>query len=240
MKLWFICFLIFFIVVFVFWSIKNEKERDTYHIVVAKYKEDISWLPKNDPLVKVYDKGQSQDFGQEPALGQETRKHPWTRLPNIGRESHTYLTYIVDNYDSLPSVVFFTQGSPDHTYGHPIEYFTGITGNCSENYHTTKGPYYTFDPDGHLRDNVNYGSDLYPCELSFYDWFTKYISSNVDPRGEITWYMGATFSVKSERILTRSKEYYMELLNQFPKDQSNPEVGHYFERSWYYMFNCHL
>ncbi len=190
-------------------------KRDPYHIVVARYNEDISWLPQGDPYVKVYDKG------------------PGGNLPNIGRESHTYITYIVDNYDNLPDIVFFTQGSPDHTGGLSVEQFTNIPGPCSENHHVTKGPYYQFDPDGHLRLEP-----LKPCELNFYDWFSMYISSDVDPRGDITWYMGATFSVKSERILTRSREYYVELLNQFPKDHSNPEVGHYFERSWYYMFNC--
>lgn len=205
------------------------REKDPYHIVVARYNEDPwSWLPKDDPYVKVYDKGGSLDDRYE--------RH----LENIGRESHTYLTYIVEHYDALPHVVFFTQGSLDHTYGHPIEYFTDISGDCSENFHTTRGPYYTFDPDGHLRDQVHYGSDLHPCELSFFDWFTRYICKDVDPRGDITWYMGATFSVRSEKIRTRSKEYYVDMLNQFPKDQSNPEVGHYFERSWYYMFNAHL
>lgn len=219
--------IIIIVVVLLLWSLRHQK--DPYHIVVARYKEDPwVWLSKDDPYVKVYNKG------GEPMDRETTMKS----LDNIGRESHTYLTYIVENYDSLPDVVFFTQGSPDHTGGHPIEYFTKIKGKCSGNHHVTRGPYYTFDKDGHLRDQVHYGSDLYPCELNFYDWFSRYISSEVDPRGEITWYMGATFSVKSERIRTRSKEYYENLLDQFPKGHSNPEVGHFFERSWYYMFNC--
>lgn len=225
----FLILMLLLVTVFFFFFVKK-RERDPYHIVDARYNENPwSWLPKNDPYVKVYDKNDVAPI-----------EGSFTHLPNIGRESHTYLTYIVEHYDSLPEIVFFTQGSPDHTGGHSIEYFTGIKGNCSENHHVTKGPYYTFDSDGHLRDKNNYGSDLHPCELNFYEWFTRYISKDVDPRGEITWYMGATFSVKSERIHTRSKEYYEELLKQFPKGQSNPEIGHFFERSWYYMFNAHL
>lgn len=225
--IFFILILLIFILIFV--KTKSTlKGDDPYHIVVARYNEDLSWLPQDDPYVKVYNKGQSL-----------LSKNGFLSLPNIGRESHTYLTYIVDNYDTLPNVVFFTQGSPDHMGGHPIEYFIGIQGNCSENHHVTKGPYYTFDSDGHLRDHVHYGQ-LYKSELNFYDWFTKYIDSNIDPRGYITWYMGATFSVKKEKILSRSREYYQELLKQFPDGESNPEVGHYFERSWYYMFNAHL
>lgn len=223
-------FIIIILLVFVgFFLKKKKRDPDPYHIVVARYNEDTSWLPQSDPYVKIYNKGQVHALGQT---------HEYLSLPNIGRESHTYLTYIVENYDSLPDIVFFTQGSLDHTGGLSLEQFTSITGDCSENYHVTRGPYYTFDPDGHLRDNVHYGDDLYPCEFNFYDWFTKYISSEINPRGDITWYMGATFSVKSERILTRSREYYMGLLAQFPDGESNPEVGHYFERSWYYMFNC--
>lgn len=195
-----------------------------YHIVVARYNEDPwSWLSKDDPYVKVYNKGQ--------AMSNEN-VHV---LPNIGRESHTYLTYIVDNYERLPEIVFFTQGAPDHTGGRKVEYFTSISTQCSDNHHVTKGPYYTFRPDGFLD---NYHGELYKSDLSFFDWFSKYIDPNVDTRGDIIWYMGATFSVRREKILSRSREYYMNLLAQFPKDHANPEIGHFFERSWYYVFNC--
>ena len=33
-------------------------------------------------------------------------------LPNVGRETHSYLTYIVEHYDSLPPAIVFTQGDP--------------------------------------------------------------------------------------------------------------------------------
>ncbi len=229
MKIIFLLFVI--LLVFILWP---RRTRDPYHIVVARYNEDISWLPSGDPYVKVYNKGKDRAS----ALDKNTflDKHECLDLENIGRESHTYLTYIVDNYNSLPDIVFFTQGSPDHTGGHPIDYFINIGGDCSENYHVTKGPYYDFDENGHLNWET-----LSPSPLNFHDWFSKYIDSDIDTRdGDITWWMGATFSVKSEKILTRTKEYYQELLDQFPKDHSNPEIGHFFERSWYYMFNAHL
>ena len=42
------------------------------------------------------------------------------RLPNLGRESHTYLQHIVRNYDSLAAVTVFSQATePTHGYiGH--------------------------------------------------------------------------------------------------------------------------
>ena len=43
-------------------------------------------------------------------------------LPNVGRESHTYLTYVIENYDTLPDVITFSQGRiDDHGYPRPLE-----------------------------------------------------------------------------------------------------------------------
>ncbi len=74
-------------------------------IVVAHYKEDLGWLESIDGHnVIVYDKNPD-----------EVSVFPGAthiRLPNRGRESHTYLRYIVDNYYSLPDYVCFLQGDP--------------------------------------------------------------------------------------------------------------------------------
>ena len=71
-------------------------------IVVARYNEDIKWLDEfNNFNVHLYNKG---DDNLENS----------TKLPNIGREAHTYLTHIVENYDNLDDVIIFTQGNPDH------------------------------------------------------------------------------------------------------------------------------
>ena len=212
------------LLVFFFFFFIRKKDPDPYHIVVARYNEDPwSWLSKDDPYVKVYNKGQSLDSGQG------------THLKNIGRESHTYLTYIVDNYDRLPNIVFFTQGAPDHTGGYPVEYFTSIGGSYSENFYIIRGDDCGLGKEGRL---LEYYGRLHPAETNFFEWFSMYVSNSVDPRGEIMWCPGATFSVKREKILTRTREYYQDLLNQFPRDHPNPEIGHFFERSWYYIFNC--
>jgi len=64
-------------------------------IVVAKYKENISWVNNLQYPYIVYDK--SKD------------------IPNVGREAETYLRYILANYDKLPDYVVLLQGNPfDH------------------------------------------------------------------------------------------------------------------------------
>ncbi len=82
----------------------------SFQIVVARYNEDISWLNPVQQHCIVYNKGKPLNISNEKFL------------PNVGRESETYLRYIIDNYDNLPEVVVFTQadiedhkGSNDHT-----------------------------------------------------------------------------------------------------------------------------
>ena len=79
-------------------------------IVVARYKENLDWLKKikksKDIKITVYNKG--PDDISINAI----------KLPNIGRESHTYLYHIINNYDNLADQTIFCQGdsifhSPD-------------------------------------------------------------------------------------------------------------------------------
>ena len=72
--------------------------RGQVELVVAKYREDVSWLEKYQGLdCLVYDKG-------DPAA-----EYP---LPNVGREAHTYLHHIITRYDRLADVTVFLQGDP--------------------------------------------------------------------------------------------------------------------------------
>lgn len=69
-------------------------------LVVARYNEDLSWLKKIPKKIKItiYNKGNENiDF-------------PYIKLPNIGRESHTYLYHIIKNYNNLADKTIFSQG----------------------------------------------------------------------------------------------------------------------------------
>ncbi len=70
-------------------------------LVVARFQEDISWTTRFNGRVIVYNKGNhiSADVDVRP-------------LPNVGREAHTYLHHILENWDSLADVTIFTQGDP--------------------------------------------------------------------------------------------------------------------------------
>jgi len=80
-------------------------------MVIARFNEDIDWavewLERNATMT-VYDKGKSFKTSKNTSVRQ-------TRLPNVdfGRETHTYLLHIINNYDRLAEWTLFTQGSPE-------------------------------------------------------------------------------------------------------------------------------
>lgn len=72
----------------------------TYKLIVAKYKEDIGWIRFFDrDNIIIYDKSDNPVPDSIPR-------------PNIGRESETFLHYIIENYDNLCDVTIFVQGNP--------------------------------------------------------------------------------------------------------------------------------
>ena len=69
-------------------------------LVIARYNEDVSWttvIDNPDIVCTIYNKGQPINL-------------PYVQLPNIGRESHTYLHHIIENYNNLADVTVFCQG----------------------------------------------------------------------------------------------------------------------------------
>jgi len=69
-------------------------------LVIARYNEDLSWLEKVPKHIQItiYNKG-ADDL-----------QYPCIYLPNVGRESHTYLYHIINNYEDLAHRTIFCQG----------------------------------------------------------------------------------------------------------------------------------
>ena len=82
-------------------------------VVIAKYKENVSWVENLKYNYIIYDK--SKD------------------VPNIGRESETYLKYIINHYNNLPDYVVFLQGNPfDHLLQPNIDYLNNEISNIKQ------------------------------------------------------------------------------------------------------------
>lgn len=77
-------------------------------VVIARYNESLEWssnISNTRTKCIIYNKGSKLDH-----IG------PIIHLPNVGREEHTYLYHIINNYDNLSDYTMFLQGQPfDHT-----------------------------------------------------------------------------------------------------------------------------
>lgn len=192
-------------------------------VVVAHYNENLNWIRYiNLPYenIHVYSKGTETDM--------QCNQH---FLENVGREAHTYLSYIVERYDSLPDYVIFTQGKIDDHY---INIDSLIK---SEEYISNNYSHQYFN-NGLENFRLSYYKGIIDSsELPGDKWFEKYINNTIDvSNNKINIYWAAIFSVSKNAILSRPIDYYKMLLKLVSKSNA-PEEAHYLERSWYYIFN---
>ena len=74
-----------------------------FEIVVAHYKEDLSWLEGIKRDCSIYSKSGDKN----------APRCSFHKLPNVGREGHAYLHHIVERYHTLAEVTIFLQGRLD-------------------------------------------------------------------------------------------------------------------------------
>ena len=204
----------------------------SYKIIVARYNENIDWLNSEMVNCIIYNKGNKLNIENE------------IPLENLGRESETYLHYIITNYDNLPEVVVFTQANiSDHNGSNDVNYLINIK-NEALNYSKSNNFVKFYD----RKDNIHWGSEWNLREdgyylkdnyknnnpITFIEWFKSNIDINYP--NPICVYMNAIFAVKKEYIINKPIEYYKRLILEV-NHHINSTEGHFFERSWYYIFN---
>lgn len=207
-------------------------------IVVAHYKENVDeWINKvehkNIRNIFLYSKNSS--YIPSPKIVQNIKiNHQY--LPNIGRESHTYLTYCIDHYSNLPDFVIFLQGF-SACHGVTLAILNSWLNQIEQNNIKYTNNYkishlYTGLKDGR-RKSWKGKTEL--SRLSMMDWFNFYIKNPINNIAQSRIYFGAVFGVSKDKILSRSLDEYKNLLLEF--QTINPEACHFIERSWYYWFN---
>lgn len=217
-----------------------EKAKSDYTIVVARYNESIDWLWPEMQHSIVYNKGSALGIPNE------------VPLPNVGRESHTYLTYVIEHYHQLPDIVVFTQARiRDHCFCEEIDYVRQLRDQASVNGKSDASVKKGTHPNGCWRPDWNRTVDARgnehwyhgPTEnpgvyfndrpIVFQDWFTQHIQPEYPLPTSI--YENAIFAVRREYITRHPLEDYRRLLHLVSYHR-NPIEGHFFERSWYYIF----
>jgi len=249
-------------------SIFYKSEPFRIRFVVARFKEDLKWtcnLPfslSNDermnsrilnspPLRPVFDlwtynKGCSDN---EPPLkitcdSEEIKMEKRTIcLPNVGRCDHTFLYYIVTEYDDLPDLSIFLPASSNDPHKQErkkqvITHALLSRDTVMHGFRYSLEECQDFSLDEWKATNSsnqehNPESKLLPASpRPFGAWFEKYIGFD-RPIRAFTYF--GIFAVHRRHILQHPKSFYENLLSTVDH-HSNPEAGHYLERSWSAIF----
>lgn len=204
-------------------------------LVLARCNEDVSWAARwqKELDVFVYSKC-------EPAA--PSFDGTWLTLPNVGRESHTYLTHIIENYDKLHDVTIFLQGRIDDAEAHPIDRLLDYIAPAQQ---------FGFSAS-HLRlvqpphwNDINF--------LALPKYAAKYRSGALRrskhgsllayahqffgkmPVLAVSTYCGC-FAASRDAIRRHPKSFY-EAIWATLADHPDPEEGHFVERLWAHMFS---
>jgi hypothetical protein len=207
-------------------------------LVISYYKEELGWLEKYKDVrfnnIYLYNKGPLET----------NTPYIEIKLENIGRCDHTYLYHIIDKYDELADVTIFTTGSVDLPHkSEKLDFIIKRTLETNNSafqgnflfFYNVRDYYYYFqiaDYESSYQSNKTNA----PMERSkikpFGKWYdTHFKGIDVDLAS-----LCGIFSVSKKHIHQHPKEYYKNLIAEFPNN-SNPEVGHYFERAWLAVFN---
>jgi hypothetical protein len=191
-------------------------------LVIARCREDLSWLGRvpRGVRVSVYDKG-GGIAGATP-------------LPNVGRESHTYLWHIARRYETLAPLTVFAQGKP---FDHVPEFHACLRRLAAGETPPGGFRWLGLMIDGDDREGArlfrhwvdNPEGRLLPLEA-----FWRALWDEPAPAAR-TFYPGGHFVVSAERIRRRPRAFYERALEL---SVSLPDVGHCFERCWDRIFDA--
>jgi hypothetical protein len=213
-------------------KIMHEKAIANVLVVVARYREDVAWTAALPYPVLVYDKSGAQG------------DHA---LPNIGRETHTYLTHIVRHYPHFADYTAFVQGDP---FGHMGECATvnTLAARIEQNIRLERR--FTGFADFKLKcDRLGRPHDMAdPTLAGKWKGFGKDIPvgrvyqalfAGPMPNTIVVPAPAGMFFVAKPAILARPLAFYqsaLQLIENDPEDAEN--TGHAFERLWHIVFNA--
>jgi len=179
-------------------------------LVISRFNENIDWVKEFNYSYIIYNKGL------------DNINLPYISLPNIGRESHTYIHHIITNYNTLPEYIVFLQGCP---FNHVRDIKFKIDNNSKK---------FEFVDDTVLLNDLN----TVPPEhrRSLYNIIKKigmveYLINFINP----TYYYGhgAQFIIHKDLIVNKSLDFWKKLLNVIEEDNYSPWT---LERFFPYIF----
>ena len=186
-------------------------------ICVARFNESLSWAQTIRPgtRIVVYEKGEGKGI----------------KLPNVGREAHTYLHHILSEYATLPDWTFFTQGDPNKHL--PYTKIQTAVNGFPETRHRSAflheaGPIFFVDEPVRYLESDPQNEDIHNDVPGLWrELFTN------EPPEEILFAPAAIFAIHKSRLHSRTPAFYMKAMELSVSQR--PRGPWEFERLWAYL-----
>ena len=191
--------------------------------IVSRYNQDVSWLKDYTKNVVLYDRS------EEPLPGA-------TKVPNIGSDIYDKLTYIIDNYDNLPSVAVYTKANL-WKYITKEEFDEVKDNKCFTplltQHHKTYLPVCYYKNGLYYELNNYWYLESYPCKSQ------ENLIELLGLLNNVTTYHGfapgSNYILPRENILQHTKVFYMKL-RSFLEWSVYPGEAQIIERNLYNIF----
>jgi hypothetical protein len=172
-------------------------------LIISHYNENLDWINEinNNIHIFIYNKG-------EKIININKKNTQVINLKNVGREAHTYIYHIVNNYYNLEDLIFFSKGNS-------LEHYKNFVKDV--NNHS-----YGWLTDKHIYVSDLYGNPQHP-NLPIKE-FSDLINLKLKNDFFVLWKPHSLFSVKKTNILKRDINFYINILNIIEKyhdDNSN-------------------
>ena len=198
-------------------SLKEGSPAPEKMIVVARYREDVSWLPiyLGDIPFIVYSKSDPLS--------------PFNVLPNLGQEVLPYLKFIVDHYERLPNYTAFIHAHRKAWHNNQD------MAELLRNLYWGKYQYTPLNADQwHVISSHTFPDDLRHIRQAWPKIFQQELG-DIPP--QFTNHCCGQFVVSRERILAHPKQFYQKCFDWTASgDMETYWSSRVFEHTWSYIF----
>jgi len=223
--------------------------KNTIEFVIAHYNESfeyLKYLPKNQ-IITIYYKGDKKVL-----LPKNNLNIKLVQLENIGKEYHSYLIHIINNYENLTKINFFFSASfielKDRTRNFTKIYKKISSFNIKKynGLYTSEDKYFLFKKEKNKALNPKFRifnhitskntqhkiiqSDKFPLDNFF---FTYFRDKKLD---KIIKSLNGIFATNKENIISVDKKVFQAIVSEYKIPNKDYESGHYLERLYPSIF----
>eukprot|EP00927_Polykrikos_kofoidii_P019775 TRINITY_DN1926_c0_g2_i1.p1 TRINITY_DN1926_c0_g2~~TRINITY_DN1926_c0_g2_i1.p1 ORF type:complete len:350 (+),score=31.73 TRINITY_DN1926_c0_g2_i1:66-1052(+) len=224
-------------------------------LVVASMCENLTWFAGYRGPLSVYFKNMScmEDLSQITRARQQQGLIAFMAAhENVGREGHTYMRHIIDNYDSLAAWTAFTQGAGSHSAIQSVEKLSEFLasggaptrGIIPIGPRNDKGFILFRDADEGESDGMDTDTNVYVFDTRKFDManrarevYTSLFGGSPCDAPPMVFSAGAQFVISSDTIRAKPRSFYESVLKTL--EECHP-YGWDLERNWLHIFNASL